>query len=273
MIDLHSHTTKSDGSLAPEALVELACRKKLTTLGITDHDTVEGYDEAAPAARKAGLELICGVELGTRFDRHSIHVLGYFLRQTPGVEFRSHLSCLQTARRERNQRLATRLRQLGLDVELREAEQAGRSQTGRPHFARLLVQKGYVKDIREAFDRFLDESAPGYVERRDPSLENVLRWIHEAGGVACWAHPARMIRQCGQPAEALFRELAGRGLDAIEAFHSDHTPEEQANYQALASKLGLAVTGGSDFHGEAKPLIDLGQVVLPAPAWAALRLL
>lgn len=271
MIDLHSHTNKSDGSLSPRELIELAVRNGLQTLAITDHDTVEGFDEAAPHARAAGLDLICGVELSTKFHRQTIHVLGYFLNGGPAAEFRAHLTCLQTARRERNERLAVRLRELGLDITREDAEKIGRSQTGRPHFARLLVQKGYVANNREAFDRYLDESAPGYVERREASLENIIRWIHEGRGVASWAHPVRMVRQSGVPVETLFREMAGSGMDAIEAYHSDHRPEDQAAYLAAAAKLGLAVTGGSDFHGDAKPHIDLGQVSLPPEKLQALR--
>ena len=271
MVDLHSHTNKSDGSLAPAELVALAVRKGLQTLAITDHDTVEGHDEAAPAAQGAGLDLICGVELSAKFHGHTVHILGYFLPAPPGKQFREHLACLQSARRERNGRLAARLRELGLAVEREEAERFGKSQTGRPHFARLLVEKGYVRDVREAFDRYLDESAPGFVERRDPSLENVLRWIHEAAGLASWAHPARMVRQSGLAAGGLFREMAGRGVDAIEAYHSDHTREEQTAFLTLAGKAGLAVTGGSDFHGEAKPQVELGQVTLPAAEWGEIR--
>jgi len=271
MVDLHSHTTKSDGSLSPAELIELALRKGLKTLGITDHDTIEGYDEAAPLAQAAGLDLICGVELSSKFHGHAIHILGYFFHNLPNTEFRSHLTCLQTSRRERNGCLAARLRELGLDVRCEEAEQIGRSQTGRPHFARLLVQKGYVRDIREAFDRYLDESAQGYVERRDPSLENVIRWIHESDGVASWAHPVRMVRRSGLLAEHLFREMAGLGMDAIEAYHTDHSTDVQAEYAAHAAQIGLALTGGSDFHGAAKPKIQLGQVTLHPSSLAALR--
>ncbi len=271
MVDLHSHTNKSDGSLSPRELIELALRRGLGTLAITDHDTLEGYDEAVPVARAAGLDLVCGVELGSRFHGQSIHVLGYFFREAPPNGFRDHLSCLQTSRRERNERLAARLRELGLAVTRQDAEKLGQSQTGRPHFAKLLVQKGYVADVREAFDRYLDEAAPGYVERKDPSLENVLRWIHEAGGIASWAHPVRMVRQSGLPVETLFREMGAQGMDAIEVYHSDHSPEVQAQYLQVAKEIGLAVTGGSDFHGESKPQIDLGSVTLPGETLARLR--
>jgi predicted metal-dependent phosphoesterase TrpH len=271
MVDLHSHTDKSDGSLAPAELVARARRRGITTLGITDHDTLEGYDAAVSHAQAAGLDLVCGVELSSKFHGRSIHILGYFFHEPPGEAFRRHLDCLQVSRRERNERLAGRLRELGLEVTRQEAEKLGQSQTGRPHFARLLLQKGYVPNIREAFDRYLDESAPGYVERRDPSLDNVIRWIHEAGGLASWAHPVRMVRLSGLRLEQLFREMADHGMDAIEAYHSDHSLDAQAEYLAVAAKIGLAVTGGSDFHGDSKPHIDLGQVALPPEALAILR--
>ncbi len=271
MVDLHSHTNRSDGSLEPCELVALARRKGLRTLAITDHDTLEGYDDALPHAQAEGLELICGVELSTRFHGQTIHVLGYFFHGEPGQKFRDHLSCLQTARRERNERLAARLRELGLEIQRAEAERLGNSQTGRPHFARLLVEKGYAGNVREAFDRYLDESAPGFVERREASLDNIIGWIHQARGLASWAHPVRLVRESGLAVESLFREMADRKMDAIEAYHSDHSPQDQAEYLAAARKLGLAVTGGSDFHGDAKPHAELGRVVLPDGALQALR--
>lgn len=271
MIDLHSHTNKSDGSLSPVELIALARRKGLQTLAITDHDTLEGYDEAVPYARAAGLELICGVELSTKFRGQTVHILGYFFDASSNREFRGHLSCLQTARKDRNQRLAAKLRELGLSIDVGEVERLGRSQAGRPHFARLLVKKGYVSHVQEAFDRYLDESAPGYVERKEASLENVINWIHQGGGFASWAHPVRMVKKSGAPTESLFREMQCKGIDAIEAYHSDHSPQNQAEYLAAAAKLGLAVTGGSDFHGDSKPHIDLAGVSLPAEALEALR--
>jgi hypothetical protein len=263
MVDLHSHSDRSDGELSPEELVGLAHRQGLGALAITDHDSVEGYDAAAPQARRLGLEFLCGVELNAKFRGRAIHILGYFLDHPPGEEFRSHLCCLQTGRRERNERLAKRLQQLGLSVRLEEAEALGRSQTGRPHFARLLVKKGYATGMRDAFDRYLDERAPGYVERRDPSLENVLRWIHEAGGLSSWAHPARFIREGDPPAEEMFRELAAAGLNAIEAFHSDHSAQDSERFRKAAESLHLGITGGSDFHGPNRTRAALGALNLP----------
>jgi len=271
MVDLHAHSDRSDGELPPEELVELAHRRGLAALAITDHDSVEGYDAAAPHARRLGLEFICGVELNSKFRGRSIHILGYFLDRPPGDEFRSHLSCLQKARRERNQRLTKRLQELGLSVRLEEAEALGRSQTGRPHFAHLLVRKGYASGMRDAFDRYLDERAPGYVERRDPSLENVLRWIREAGGLSSWAHPARFIREGDPTAEKMVRELAATGLNAIEAFHSDHSPEDAERFRRIAESLRLGTTGGSDFHGPNRSRAALGSLNLPDSLLGNLR--
>ncbi len=271
MVDLHTHTDRSDGTLSPNQLIDLAERLGLKAVAITDHDSLEGYDLAQPYAQRAGVELVCGIELSTKYRDRSIHVLGYFLEQPPGEAFRGHLACLQEARRERNGRLTERLRQLGLSIRLEDAEKLGRSQTGRPHFAQLLVNRGYVSSIREAFKVYLDESAPGYVERRDPSLENVLRWIREAGGISSWAHPGRAIREAEGSARDFFEELGAKGLDAVEVYHVDHTADEMAQFRSAAENLGLGITGGSDFHGTEKGRAQLGALNLPSSLLEALR--
>jgi predicted metal-dependent phosphoesterase TrpH len=271
MVDLHAHTNRSDGILPPEHLVDLARLGGLHALAITDHDTVEGYDDAEAYARQLGFDLICGAELGTKFHERPIHILCYFLEKPPDAAFRGHLSCLQQARRERNVRLAGRLRRLGLSITLEEAEKLGRSQTGRPHFAQVLVRKGYVATMREAFDRYLDESAAGFVERKDPSLENVLSWIREAGGISAWAHPGRFLREAGLDVEQLFADLAAKGLNAIEVYHTDHFPEEAEVFRKLARGLGLGVTGGSDFHGGDRSRAQLGSLKLPMSLLEELR--
>jgi predicted metal-dependent phosphoesterase TrpH len=271
MVDLHAHSDCSDGELSPEELVELAHRRGLAALAITDHDSIEGYDAAAAHARRLGLDFLCGVELNSKFHGRAIHILGYFLAGEPGEKFRGHLACLQQARRERNQRLAERLRQLGLSIRLEDAEALGRSQTGRPHFAQLLVLKGYASGVRDAFDRYLDESAPGYVERRDPALENVLRWIREAGGVSSWAHPGRFLRKDDPPADEMIRELASAGLNAIEAFHPDHSSADAERFRRIAESQRLGITGGSDFHGPNRSRAALGSLELPESLLGNLR--
>lgn len=263
MIDLHSHTDRSDGTLSPEELVGLAVQKGLSALAITDHDTLEGYEAAVPHAARLDLELVCGIELSASFQGRTIHVLGYFLGDPPGEEFRDHLGCIQKSRRERNHRLAAKLQSLGLDVTAEEAEALGHSQTGRPHFARILMRKGYVADVRQAFDRYLDESAPAFVARKDASADNALRWIREAGGISSWAHPARFFRDRELAVDETVAELAAKGLHAVEAFHGDHEPSETNLLKTVAERLDLGVTGGSDFHNPETARVQLGGLKLP----------
>jgi predicted metal-dependent phosphoesterase TrpH len=265
MIDLHTHTDESDGTLAAVQLVDAAVAMGLEALGITDHDTLAGYNDAAPRAREAGLDLVCGIELSTRrraraagIRGRSIHLLGYFLREAPAEGFREWLEGIRLARRDRNERLAARLRSLGMDIAIEEVERLGRSQAGRPHFARLMVEKGYVANIQEAFDLYLDEEARAYVERDEPELETGIRMIAGAGGLASLAHPVRSSRRNPPAFEKDVGEMREMGLAAIEAYHSDHRPADTEFFLALARRHGLAVTGGSDFHGDNKPGLALG---------------
>ena len=254
MIDLHSHTNESDGTCSPAELIEEAVRAGVDVLGITDHDTFCGFDQAAPLARRAGVEAICGIELSTKLHGQSVHLLGYFFGDNGLKNFREWVLEMQASRRERNVRLAARLRELGFDVTLEEAEARGHGMTGRPHFAQLLVEKGYVGGIREAFDEYLDESARGYVHRIEPQFAEGVGRIREAGGVASLAHPVRVRGDI----PALLPELCDSGLNAIEAYHSDHSRRDTEQYLDLAKRYGLMVTGGSDFHGAVKPGVLLG---------------
>jgi len=254
MIDLHSHTTASDGTFSPAQLVDEAGRNGVRILGITDHATFSGYDRALPLARQAGLELVCGIELSTKLRGHSVHLLGYFLDESKLAGFRSWILDLQESRRERNVRLIARLQELGLDVTLEEVQARGGEMTGRPHFAQLLLEKGYVTSLQQAFDDYLDESAKGYVTRREPQFSEAVQHIREAGGIASLAHPVRLREDVA----AALPGLQAAGLNAIEAHHSDHTSAQTEQYLRLAAQYGLLVTGGSDFHGAAKPEIRLG---------------
>ena len=233
MIDLHSHTNESDGTFSPAQLVAEAIRLGVTSLGITDHDTFSGFDLALPVARAAGLDLICGIELSTKLHGQSVHLLGYFLNTDGLSEFRSRIRDLQAARRDRNIRLVARLQELGMDITLAEAEARGRGMTGRPHFAQLLVEKGYVPNLRQAFDEYLDESAKGYVYRREPTFAEGVKSIRDAGGISSLAHPIRVKGDI----RALMPELCEMGLAAIEAYHSDHSPENTALYLELACAM------------------------------------
>lgn len=263
MIDLHSHTDRSDGTFSPRRLIELAKKNRVKALSITDHDTLEGYDDGVAPAAELGVELICGIELSARFRDDTIHVLAYFFDEPADEAFRGCLHALKTSRRERNVRLAERLRELGCDITIEEAEALGKDQTGRPHFARLLVRKGYVSSYREAFDRYLDESAPGFVPRKEPSLEDVFGWIRASGGVPTWAHPGRFLKQYKLDYETAFREIGACGCLAIEAYHRDHTVEFGNELARAARRAGLGVTGGSDFHGPTANGVPLGGLGLP----------
>jgi predicted metal-dependent phosphoesterase TrpH len=254
MIDMHSHTTASDGTFSPAQLVDEAGRTGVRILGITDHDTFSGYDQALPLARQAGLELVCGIELSTKLHGRSVHLLGYFLSTDGLGDFRNWIGDLQASRRDRNVRLVARLRELGLDITLEEVEARGRGMTGRPHFAQVLIEKGYASNLQQAFDDYLDESAKGYVTRREPQFAEAVQHIRNAGGVASLAHPIRLR----EDVTAILPELCAAGLNAIEAYHSDHSPEQTELYRQLAARHGLLVTGGSDFHGAVKPEIQLG---------------
>ncbi|MGA7409053.1 MAG: PHP domain-containing protein [Bryobacteraceae bacterium] len=209
MIDLHSHTHESDGSCSPAELIEAALEAGIEALGITDHDTFAGYDQAAPLARQAGLELVCGIELSTKLHGRSIHLLGYFLTLDRIGELRAWILEMQAARRDRNIRLIARLRELGLEITLEEVQARGRALTARPHFAQVMLEKGYVSTIQRAFDDYLDESAKGYVYRCEPPFSEGVQRIRDAGGVASLAHPVRVHGDVS----ALMPELCDAGLN------------------------------------------------------------
>jgi predicted metal-dependent phosphoesterase TrpH len=275
MIDLHTHTDQSDGTTPPHQLVRAAAAMSLEALAITDHDTLAGYDLAAPAAREAGLELICGIELSTRLEQKngeprspSIHLLGYFPDREPRPEFRDWLLQQQQSRRARNVALIAKLQSLGVEIVLEEVQALGRNLTGRPHFARILVSKGYVRTTQEAFDVYLADDAQAAVEREEPSLLAGIRRVAAAGGLAVLAHPVRLAqRELGQ-LEAFVAELVEAGLNGIEVFHSEHSAADTDRFLAVARRFALIVTGGSDFHGDNKPGIHLatgkgGNLCLP----------
>ena len=261
MIDLHSHTSESDGTYSPKELVTAAHYINLDALAITDHDTFSGYEEARPYADAAGLNLLCGIEISTALGNpktKTVHLLGYFLNGGPSAGFREWVLKMQAARRDRNERLAVRLRTLGVDIQIEEVNAIGRSMAGRPHFARLLVNKGYCSSIQDSFAKYLDESAPGYVDRDEPSLEEAIQRVAEGGGISSLAHPIRLGKRNHADEDELIGQIAGWGLRAIEVYHSDQTAADSARYLGLARKYGLLVTGGSDFHGGNKPSIQLG---------------
>lgn len=277
MIDLHTHSTRSDGADAPDRLVTLAREAGLQALAITDHDTLLDHETYGVLCRE--IELVRGIELSTRIleesdpSSRSAHLLGYFFEEPP-LEFRDWLHSLKKARRERNREMARRLNEQGILVTLEEAEQLGLNITGRPHFARLMRERGYVKSWDEAFSVYLGEHGSAYVEREDPPIREGIERIKAAGGLASLAHPARLRKRDARSEEVLIRRLAGWGLDGLEAWHPDHQESDVNRYLALAGRIGLAVTGGSDYHGENKPSPALGRcngASIPSSALDGLR--
>ena len=264
MIDLHTHTTASDGSDTPEHLVRRASGFGLRALAITDHDTLDGFDASRECAAQQGVELICGIELSTRVDgetdprRRNAHLLAYFIDE-PGEEFRDWLRNLRQKRRERNGFIAARLQSMGIDIRLEDAEALGQNVTARPHFASLLISRGYAANIREAFDVFLGETGSAYVEREDPPVREAIEHVHAAGGVTSLAHPIRLNQPYAAREEQLIAGWAESGLDALEVWHTDQGEPEERRYTELAARYGLLRTGGSDYHGNHTPGILPGR--------------
>lgn len=257
MIDLHVHTNESDGSLSPADLIKAAAASGLEALAITDHDTFAGYDQAVAAARNNRLELVCGIELSTKYQCQTVHLLGYFLHGAPTLEFRNWIVRLQASRKERNQELLRRLQSYGFNLSMEEAAAIARSQLGRPHIAELMLAKGYVNSIQHAFDDYLGEDGKCYVTRQEPLLLDAVAKIIAAGGIPSLAHPGRIS---GKPelAADIVHEMQQIGLCAIEVYHSEHCEEQVTVYESLAREQGLGVTGGSDFHGSSKPAVKIG---------------
>ncbi|MGH7731485.1 MAG: PHP domain-containing protein [Candidatus Eiseniibacteriota bacterium] len=254
-VDLHAHTTFSDGALTPEELVARAIDKRLAALAITDHDTVEAIPRARAAAGTA-LQLVPGIEMSTAFEGADLHILGYYV-DPDHAPLRERLACLQEERRQRALAIVERLRALGLPVDLEQVMAlAGPGVVGRPHVAEAMVRAGLVSDFDEAFERYLGSQAPAYVPRPAFSPGEAIRLIHAADGVSVLAHPG------SQMPDGVIERLCGSGLRGIEVWHPQHGAATVRRYQALAQRLGLLTTGGSDFHGEHRS-VDLGELPVP----------
>jgi hypothetical protein len=269
VIDLHLHTTASDGRLTPTALVERAAGVGLTIISITDHDTTAGLAEGAEAAARRGLRLVSGIEITAVERGRDIHVLGYFMdpESPPLVAF------LHAQRADRLRRLTTmaaRLDDLGYSVDIAPLlENAGKGDgrtIGRPHLADALVAAGHAVDRGDAFDRLLGEGRPAYISRTGATVGDVAAIVRAAGGIASLAHPGLMKFDNAIPA------FVADGLEAIEVWHSDHDDEAVARYRSCAETLGLAMSGGSDYHADrSHHAVGIGFVTLAGPAFEALE--
>ena len=266
MIDLHAHSTFSDGSLTPEELVALARRRGLTALALTDHDSTGGIGRFLEACSRsaaegyrggAGLTGIPGVEISVDVARGTLHLLGYFV-DPANADLETMLGRIRDGRHYRNQQILSKLNDLGLALTWDEvASYAGEEVVGRPHFAQAMHARKYVASKEEAFDRYLAKGKPAYFDRFRLPPADALAVLLRAGGVPALAHPFTL--DLARPALRRYvGELRDVGLQGIEVFYSEHSSEQITEYLALAREFDLAVTGGSDFHGEMNPKIELG---------------
>jgi hypothetical protein len=267
MIDLHTHSTVSDGSEPPARIVELAAAAGCSALALTDHDSLAGLEEAGRVAVELGVRLVPGCEVSCRKPspppgapriEGSVHVLVYFVEAGDGP-LQTELVKLREDRAVRNRELAARLEELGTGVTFEDvvAEAGDEAGVGRPHFARALVKAGAAEDIDDAFDRWLADGRPGYVPKARLDPPDVARLAHESGGVAVLAHPLSTGLSFPH-LERMVAELAEGGLDGIEAVYASYTPDQRANLRRMATRTGLVATGGSDFHGSFKPGLFVG---------------
>ncbi len=257
LIDMHVHSTYSDGTKSAEEIVRCAKRRHLSLISLTDHDTTAGLAPFAASCRANNISGLCGIELSAEAD-YTLHILGYRIPPSGAFELEKALAKIRTHRDERNTEICSKLRKLGLDIEIEEVQALSRGEVvARPHIARLMVTKGYVRSNAEAFCKYLGMGAAAYVPRVRLSAEESIHLISESGGLAALAHPAQ-TRLDSTSLELLIKKLKDFGLWGMESIYSGHSPEQIYSFLSLADKYGLFPTAGSDFHGANSPGIELG---------------
>lgn len=284
-VDLHTHSVISDGSETPTEVVRLAKDAGLAAVALTDHDILSGLGEAKRAATRYGIDLVPGVELSLDWSelapdsdsRGGMHLVVLWIDDEPGP-LQDLLADLRLGRDDRNHSILERLTQLGLDVPMDEvAARAGGGSMGRPHIAGVMVDRGYVPDIASAFDQYLGHGAPAYVGRRRLTPEEALTASRASGGVAILAHPYTLGYENDSQLERLLRQMTEMGLQGLESHHSGVDPERRPTLRRMALRLGLAPSGGSDFHGTYKPDLRVGvgtgDLEVPDEFLAGLRVL
>lgn len=263
-IDLHLHTTFSDGLLTPEQLVREALKRNLEAIAITDHDTIDGVPLALKEAKKyRNMEVIPGIELSTELDKQEIHILGYYI-DFLDVELRKTLFQLQEKRKMRIIKIVNKLKSIGIEISIKEVEHAASGPSiGRPHVAKVLIEKGYVDTIEEAFKTYLSKGKLAYVPRAKLTPFNAIDIINKNRGIPVLAHPGLLNNQ------NIIKDLISYGIRGIEIYHKNHSPAQTTYFSQLALSNNLLLTGGSDCHGE-KPLL-LGSLDVPRKYYEELK--
>ncbi len=257
-VDLHLHTTASDGSYSPRGIVQYAKKNGLVAVGITDHDDISGLEPAIDEGDKIGVEVLPGVELSTKYKKGTMHILGYMI--DPGNEsLNDALTDLKNARITRNKKIIEKLTDLGMNITLEEVkEEAKDGSVGRPHFANILLRKDYVGNYYEAFNKYLKKGGPAYVDREKLTIEEAIELIRSASGIPVLAHPHSLKIERRKKLEAFIKPLIEYGLGGLEVYYSRHTKPQTETYKKIARHLDLLITGGSDFHGKNKPGVKIG---------------
>ncbi len=255
-IDLHTHSLKSDGSMTPAEVVREAKKAGLAAIALSDHDTVDGLPEAIAEGEKIGVEVIPAIEISVQ-SKTETHILGYFIDYN-NPDLKQTLKEVVDLRIERNHVTTARLNELGFDITLEEVRAlAPNNFVGRAHFARVLMDKGYTKSVKEGFDKYMSVGKYAYCEKQRLTASEAVELIAKCGGISFLAHP-HLTKLPDDELCAFLLELKGFGLCGLEGYYTDYTPEMQAKYQALASELGLMISGGTDFHAAMKPHISIG---------------
>lgn len=256
-IDLHTHSTASDGSLSPSELVRHAKSAGLVAIALSDHDTTQGLSEAAATANEVGIELIPAIEFSVESATET-HIIGLLI-DPDNADLQNAITRAQKQRVERSYETARKLTALGMPVSFEEAAAiAGGDVIGRAHFAKVLVQKGFTSSVKEGFDRYLASGKPAYVGGHVITDREAIDIIHKAGGVSILCHP-HLIKLSDDDLFAYMKKLKGYGLDAVEGYYTEFTSEMETTFRAFAERLGLLLSGGSDFHGANKPTISIGK--------------
>ncbi len=255
-IDLHTHSIVSDGQHRPAELVDLAAKAGLSAMALTDHDTMEGLEEALEAGRTHNIEVIPGCELAVVDGRRQLHILALWLR-SPALTLQKALTALRASRHERNRIIVEKLRQNGVNIEYDEVLSRAQGAVGRPHIAQILLERGVVRTSDEAFKKYLGRQGRAFAAKQELSMDAALALLKAEGATVMLAHPY-LLGENGKAMEELVRRYHDMGVDGLEAYYTEHSTLRTNEYLQIARKLEMQVSGGSDFHGKFKPQIQLG---------------